>query len=116
MKKTLFCILVIVLVLGVLLGCTGSASERYGYVHSVEEDGFVAEFDNFGYIYVKYSGTDLKIGKFGTVIVKFSQSDLEETSGVFVDLYDEENRYSYVLESAKSIRLKKKKKKEPTFG
>ena len=119
MKKVIFFIIAAFFCFTLLWGCgsgiwgTG-APEAYGYVVCLKEDGFIAEIESLGYVYVQYGDPEIKV--FDTVIIEFSETDLVPASGSFLTVDGRARNYSYVLQNLKSIRFPDPTKGEPTFG
>ena len=67
-----------------------------------------------GNVYVKQVDAALEIEPLDTVVMEFSADDLKSASGTFTDAYGDEQTYSYILGSPKSIRHTTED--EPTFG
>lgn len=124
-------VLVCVIGLGVYYGYRQAHPEKFRpkptgvscQVMSLEEDGMIVYMpdikDGEGnytaqYVYVKTAKIDPEIRTLHTVIIEFSESDLKPESGSFIDAFDYERSYSYILEKPKSLRLTEPG--EPTYG
>ena len=122
MKKIVRSIVVLILCLTVLWGCTQKEPEtkpgEFCRVLCLKDDGFVVEIPdtNLGYVYVKHADATLEIKPLDTVVIEFSESDLQTADEAFVDFFGQTHRYSYILETPKSIRLADTEAGEPTFG
>ena len=93
---------------------TTNQTEKSYRVVGVKEDGIVVDMYSRGYVYVKLSADDPKIGLLQTAVIAFTESDLLPADGAFTDFEGQEQRYAFVLENPYSIRLPAAG--EPTFG
>ena len=123
MKKAVFFIIAITLCFVLLEACDKNAAGvstqgEFCRVLCLKEGGIVVEIPDMdlGYVYVKYSNSDLEIAPLDTVVIEFTESDLKLASEKFTDFFEEELTYSYILENPKSIRLADPSSGEPTFG
>ena len=133
MKKTGLLILAIMLCFALFLcGCTQNTPEdsitttrsdeavnteiqgELCRVMSVQDDGIIVWAGEYEHIYVKNVDVALDIKPLQTVVIDFSESDLQKANGTFTDTFGDEQTYSYILESPKSIRHTTSE--EPTFG
>lgn len=80
----------------------------------VKEDGIIVWVGEYGHIYVKNVDNSLEIKPLQTLVIDFSEEDLEKANGIFTDSFGDEQTYSYILESPKSIRHTTAE--EPTYG
>ena len=133
MKKSIALIVAIIMLLTAFLcACTNnSINEDTATVESEEitnaeaqgefcrvvylkNDGIIVWAGKYEHIYVKNIDVDLDIKPLQTVVIDFSESDLQRANGAFTDTFGDEQNYSYILESPKSIRHTTSE--EPTFG
>lgn len=133
MKKSIALIVVIIMLLTVFLcGCTNNSinedtttaeseeitkTETQGEfcrVLCLKDDGIIVWAGEYEHIYVKNVDVALDIKPLQTVVIDFSESDLQRAKGTFTDTFGDEQTYSYILESPKSIRHTTSE--EPTFG
>ena len=80
----------------------------------LKEDGIIVWAGEYEHIYVKNIDVALDIKPLQTVVIDFSESDLQKAKGTFTDTFGDEQTYSYIIESPKSIRHTTSE--EPTFG
>ena len=135
MKKSIALIIAIIMLLTAFLcGCTKNTKEdmqdttttefkeitktetqgEFCRVLCLKDDGIVVWAGEYEHIYVKNIDVALYIKSLQTVVIDFSESDLQEAKGTFTDSFGDEQTYSYILESPKSIRHTTSE--EPTFG
>lgn len=120
MKKAALFIIAIMLCFACFFGgCSQSAAQvdtqgEFCRVLCQIDDGIVVWIENIGHVYIEHVDAALEIEPLDTVVMEFSESDLELTNGTFTDPFGEELRYSYILETPKSIRHTTEE--EPTFG
>ena len=119
MKKAIFFVITIMICLALFWGCSRDAAKvdtqgEFCQVLCLEEDGIVVWIEDIGNVYVKQVDAVLEIEPLDTVVMEFSADDLESASGTFTDAYGDEQTYSYILGSPKSIRHTTED--EPTFG
>ena len=119
MKKAIIFIITVFFCFSLLWACgsgfwSTGAPEAYGYVVCLKEDGFIADIESLGYVYVQYADPEIKV--FDTVIIEFSETDLISANGSFLTIDGRERSYSYMLQTLKSIRFPDPTKGEPTFG
>lgn len=140
MKRALSIIIATIFCLVWLSGCkeqqaetyTATPQEIFCQVHCIKEDGIIVDvfdvnvenytFDHLKaadgeyvrYVYVKYKNEDLPIDPLDTVVIKFALNQLTPVNGDFVDFFDAEQHYSYVLENPENVRMTNAD--EPTFG
>jgi hypothetical protein len=124
MKKAVYFAIAVAFCLSILCGCTSEAAETDIQEEScrvlcLKEDGIVIaiiEAEQTRYVYVKHVDADLGIEPLDTVVIEFAEQDLKSESGTFTDAFGEEQDYSYILETPKSIRLADSSVGEPTYG
>lgn len=80
----------------------------------LKDDGIIVWAGEYEHIYVKNVDVVLDIKPLQTVVIDFSESDLQKVNGTFTDTFGDEQTYSYILESPKSIRHTTAE--EPTYG
>lgn len=80
----------------------------------LKDDGIIVWAGEYEHIYVKNVDVALDIKPLQTVVIDFSESDLQRANGTFTDTFGDEQTYSCILESPKSIRHTTSE--EPTFG
>lgn len=135
MKKSIALIIAIIMLLTAFLcGCTKNTKEdmqdttttefkeitktetqgEFCRVLCLKDDGIVVWAGEYEHIYVKNVDVALDIKPLQTVVIDFSESDLQKAKGTFTDSFGDEQTYSYILESPKSIRHTTSE--EPTFG
>ena len=135
MKKSIALIIAIIMLLTAFLcGCTKNTKEdmqdttttefkeitktetqgEFCRVLCLKDDGIVVWAGEYEHIYVKNIDVALDIKPLQTVVIDFSESDLQKAKGTFTDSFGDEQTYSYILESPKSIRHTTSE--EPTFG
>ena len=133
MKKSISLIVAITLCFTAFLcGCTNNTSEdsitttrsdeavnteiqgEFCRVVCLKDDGIIVWAGEYEHIYVKNVDVALDIKPLQTVVIDFSESDLQKAKGTFTDTFGDEQTYSYILESPKSIRHTTSE--EPTFG
>ena len=135
MKKSIALIVAIIMLLTAFLcGCTKNTKEdmqdttttefkeitktetqgEFCRVLCLKDDGIVVWAGEYEHIYVKNIDVALDIKPLQTVVIDFSESDLQKAKGTFTDSFGDEQTYSYILESPKSIRHTTSE--EPTFG
>ena len=132
MKKSIALIVAIIMLLTAFLcGCTNSINEdttttepeeitnaeaqgEFCRVVCLKDDGIIVWAGEYEHIYVKNIDVALDIKPLQTVVIDFSESDLQKAKGTFTDSFGDEQTYSYILESPKSIRHTTAE--EPTFG
>ena len=135
MKKSIDLIVAIIMLLTAFLcGCTKNTKENmqdttttefkeitkpetqgeFCRVLCLKDDGIVVWAGEYEHIYVKNIDVALDIKPLQTVVIDFSESDLQKAKGTFTDSFGDEQTYSYILESPKSIRHTTSE--EPTFG
>ena len=133
MKKSIALIVAIIMLLTAFLcGCTNNsinedttttefqeitnaeAQGEFCRVLCLKEDGIIVWAGEYEHIYVKNIDVALDIKPLQTVVIDFSESDLQRANGTFTDTFGDEQTYSYILESPKSIRHTTSE--EPTFG
>ena len=135
MKKSIALIVAIIMLLTAFLcGCTKNTKEdvqdttttefqeitktetqgEFCRVLCLKEYGIIVWAGEYEHIYVKNIDVALDIKPLQTVVIDFSESDLQRAKGTFTDTFGDEQTYSYILESPKSIRHTTSE--EPTFG
>lgn len=133
MKKSIALIVAIIMLLTAFLcGCTNNsinedttttepeeitnteAQGEFCRVVCLKDDGIIVWAGEYEHIYVKNVDVALDIKPLQTVVIDFSESDLQRANGTFTDTFGDEQTYSYILESPKSIRHTTAE--EPTFG
>lgn len=133
MKKSIALIVAITLCLTAFLcGCTNNSinedtttaesekitnAEAQGELCRVvclKDDGIIVWAGEYEHIYVRNVDAALDIKPLQTVVIDFSESDLQRANGTFTDTFGDEQTYSCILESPKSIRHTTSE--EPTFG
>ena len=119
MKKAILFVITITICLAFFCGCSQDTAEvntqgEFCRVLCLEDDGIVVWIEEIGNVYVKQVDAALEIEPLDTVVMEFSADDLESASGTFTDAFGDEQTYSYILGSPKSIRHTTED--EPTFG
>lgn len=135
MKKSIALIVAIIMLLTAFLcGCTKNTKEdvqdttttefqeitktetqgEFCRVVCLKDGGIIVWAGEYEHIYVKNVDVALDIKPLQTVVIDFSESDLQKVNGAFKDTFGDEQTYSYILESPKSIRHTTSE--EPTFG
>lgn len=135
MKKSIALIVAIIMLLTAFLcGCTKNTKEdvqdttttefqeitktetqgEFCRVVCLKDGGIIVWAGEYEHIYVKNVDVALDIKPLQTVVIDFSESDLQRANGTFTDTFGDEQTYSYILESPKSIRHTTAE--EPTFG
>ena len=88
----------------------------YCYVLCVKSDGFVANINDVGDVFIKYANAKQHIEVFDTVIVEYDKADLEEKSGTYTDVSGEKATYSHKLTNPKNVRVADPSKGDLVFG
>ena len=119
MKKAILFVITIMICLSLFWGCSQDAAGvntqgEFCRVLCLEDDGIVVWIEGIGHVYVKQVDAALEIEPLDTVVMEFSADDLESANGTFTDAFGDEQSYSYILGSPKSIRHTTEN--EPTFG
>jgi len=94
----------------------GDTAKSYCYVSYVSSDGFVADINDLGRVFVEYANADDNIELFDTVIVEYSTDDLIEENGSYVAITGNEDHWSYRIQNPKKVRVADPSKGEPVFG
>ena len=92
------------------------ATTAYCYVLGVTADGFVANINGVGDVFIKYANAKQHIEEFDTVIVEYYKANLIEKAGTYTDPSNEKATYSYTVASPISVRVADPSKGEPVFG
>ena len=92
------------------------ATTAYCYVLEVTANGFVANINGVGDVFIKYANAKQHIEEFDTVIVEYYKANLIEKAGTYTDPSDEKATYSYTVASPISVRVADPSKGEPVFG
>ena len=127
MKKFL-AVLLLLMVLFALTACgntykdTSPSNDQantitaYCYVLCVKSDGFVANINDVGDVFIKYANAKQHIEVFDTVIVEYDKADLVEKSGTYTDVSGEKATYSHKLTNPKNVRVADPSKGDLVFG
>lgn len=124
MKKLISLVLVLVCVL-TFAGCKndiakseskGDTVKSYCYVTYVTTDGFAANINDIGCVFIEYADAKDQIELFDTVVVEYHADDLIKENGSYIGVAGNEEVWSYRIKDPQNVRVADASKGEPVFG
>ena len=123
MKKLTALLLILILMFSVVSCNIPSSNEKEDdvikadcYVLHVKSNGFVANINDVGTVYIEYPNDLNQIEIFDTVIIEYYETNLIKTNGTYIDVSGERASYSYKIANPKSVRVADPSDGEPVFS